>query len=198
MKIVCVADQHGRFDQVVPPCDLLIVAGDMGFTTGTAADFYWWLEDAPAEDVVVIGGNMDFTLAKMGYPLFCRGHYLEDQSITLQGRRVHGTPWTPPFTGEWNESEAVLAKKFKLIPTSLDILVVHGPPYGYCDDLGRTKRAQHKGSKSLLARIKIVKPPLVVCGHIHGGHGTAKIDNTTTVVNAAVAHGEAPVVVDLQ
>lgn len=197
-KIVCVADQHGKFDQAVPECDLLIVAGDMCFNTSTAAEFHWWLEASPADDVVVIGGNMDHTLSRNGYPPFCRGHYLEDSGVELPGFKVWGTPWTPNFVGEWNDTEKELDKHFAKIPVGTDILVVHGPPHGYLDSpsIGRAKKPKHVGSKALLDVILDVQPTLVVCGHIHASHGEDYIDGGIHIVNCAVANGKPPIEVD--
>lgn len=198
MKIVCIADQHGHFDQEVPECDLLIVAGDMCFTIDTAADFHWWLEDAPAKDVVVIGGNMDHTLHSKGWPPFLRGHYLMDSEVTVgeDRLRVWGTPWTPDFMGKWNDTEKELAKHFAKIPGGIDVIVSHGPPYGVLDSPGVPRKTKkHVGSKSLLAAIERVGPSLVVCGHIHASHGADWIDGGIQVVNCAVADGKPPIVV---
>lgn len=194
-KIVCIADQHGHFDQKVPECDLLIVAGDMCFHGDTAVDFHYWLEDAPAAEVVVIGGNMDFTLEKHGYPPFCRGHYLLDSGVELPGMKIWGTPWTPDFSGAWNDKDVKLKKHFDKIPEATDILVVHGPPRGYLDQPGR-RGAKHVGSKALLKAIQDVQPALVVCGHIHASYGRAMMPGGIEVINCAVADGEPPVVVD--
>ena len=71
-----------------------------------------------------------------------------------------------------------------MIPEDTDILVLHGPPYGYGDY--SSYGDEHTGSPSLLERIKEVKPKLVVFGHIHEGRGQweyedIKLANVTLV-----------------
>jgi len=58
--------------------------------------------------------------------------YLEDSSVTIEGYKIHGSPWTPEFCG-WAfmlENEKDMLKKWKMIPDDTDILITHGPPYG--------------------------------------------------------------------
>ena len=70
------------------------------------------------------------------------------------------------------KSDAELAEIYAAIPTGLDILVSHHPPYG-CGDrsVGDSGEVEHLGSHELLTAIDDVKPRLVICGHIHTGHG---------------------------
>jgi Icc-related predicted phosphoesterase len=80
---------------------------------------------------------------------------------------------------------------WQFIPMDTDVLVSHGPPklcgLGVCQD------GTEAGDEDLFDRIMIVKPQLVVCGHIHEGygevdiiHGESKEESRTVVVNASM------------
>lgn len=217
VSIVCASDLHGRLPRI-PKCDLLILGGDIGLTP-RIEKYRAWVARVPAQEVVVIGGNMDRMIAEWGYPPDTRGHYLEDSGIELFGLKIWGTPWTPPFVGEWNADEDFLEQMFLSIPEDTDVLVSHGPPFGFGDQPSKgrgsgpaTRRrtqdlkengthdpmlGSHVGSTALRARITTVQPRLVVCGHIHASYGRYQMGDVE-VVNAAVADGGRPIEVSLR
>ena len=84
------------------------------------------------------------------------------QSRTL---RIYGAPWTEQcgvFAFQYPPvRERVWADR---IPDNTDIVMVHGPPKGYCDMGG-------KGCPQLLREIRRAQPALAVFGHIHRGYG---------------------------
>lgn len=185
----------------VPPCDLLIVAGDIGDHRFLCGPFKQWLNVVPADAVVVIAGNHERTVQSFGWPyhmdLLC--HYLQDNGIELFGLKIWGTPWTPWFL-DWafnaprlDHEERFLTGVYSLVPEDTDVLVVHGPPYGVLDVNSRGKTC---GSRALLRCIERVQPRLVVCGHIHEAYGTEQLGDTL-VVNAAVFNDHPPVEVTL-
>ena len=109
MRVAALADLHGRLDGVVvPPCDLVVIAGDLapyGWKQAPRqvpwleAVFAPWLEriacDAGAP-VVGIAGNRDFAwwwdrriFEKLPWTYVC------DAEVTLSGARVYGSPWCP-------------------------------------------------------------------------------------------------------
>src|SRR4051812_36274529 len=143
----------------VPPCDLLLIAGDLSFSSKNALDikhaflardFRDWLERVPAEEIVLVAGNHDQSIEEWGVPPGLRCHYLEDEGIELFGLKLWGTPWQPWFQ-DWafnaprREGEAFLASRFDLIPAGTDIVVAHGPPRGYGDRTGRMGGHRHVG-----------------------------------------------------
>src|SRR6478672_2072725 len=178
--VVAASDLHGYLPDV-PPCDLLLLAGDLcpvtDHSSATQAQFLAgpfkdWLERVPAKHVVGIAGNHDFIFERDPdlVPRGLRWTYLQDAGAGVGGFNVYGTPWQPWFY-DWAfnlRPEEELAEKWAMIPDGTDILVCHGPPYGYGD---RTVRGDHTGSTSLLERIERVRPRLVVFGHIHEGRG---------------------------
>jgi Icc-related predicted phosphoesterase len=65
-----------------------------------------------------------------------------------------------------------------MIPDGLDVLVVHGPPFGALDRTTPRFGGVNAGSRSLRDWIERGRPGLVVCGHIHEGFGVDRIGST--------------------
>lgn len=190
MKIAAVSDLHGQLPEI-PECDLLIVAGDIcpdkpykdrswaRDDVQVQADwlkehFQPWLEKAPAKYGSVCGwGNHDFIGEKwdQGFPI--------DALVEVNGLKVWVTPWTPQnsLKRRWAfmKDDDDLKQYFDLIPEGLDVLVTHGPPYGYRDSISSEVKSIYAveplGSRSLLAALERAKPKVVICGHIHSAHG---------------------------
>ncbi len=148
-----------------------------------------WLEHVPADEVVLVAGNHDQSVEAWGLPEGLRCHYLEDEGVELFGLSIWGTPWQPWFN-DWAfnapqvDGETFLASKFERIPQRTDIVVCHGPPYGYGDRNGPPWR-EHVGSTALTATLERVRPELMICGHIHPGYGQYRL-GPTEVINAAL------------
>lgn len=179
MKCVAVSDIHMR-EVVTPEADLLIVAGDMTFH-GDKKELDWfadWLKRQPQKHKVWIAGNHEVGLEKnpKWAPSLAKETgtvYLEDNGIEIEGLKIWGSPVTPFFFA-WafnrQRGEDIRAH-WKLIPEGLDILITHGPPFGYLDDV---PGGEHVGCEDLLDVVKDVlyEPPrVVIFGHIHNGYG---------------------------
>ncbi len=191
MRIVALADLHGHLP-AVPPCDLLIVAGDL-----CAADdhdrtrqerwlegaFAPWLAATPARRRVGVAGNHDL-VAECRPDLLARlpWAYLCDSGVTIEGEAVWGSPWQTPWDDlAFNLDELAMGARWDEIPLGTSILVTHAPPHGLGDRVG----ADEIGSPSLRRRVTDVAPALHVFGHAHEGHGVYHLGESL-LVNAAV------------
>lgn len=196
MKILCLSDTHGHLPQV-PDCDLLLLAGDYNLTHRRRQGEWFTRFFAPwvrslSERMPVVGvaGNHDWFFYNGGR-LDCGWTYLQDSGVEVGGLKIWGSPWQPEFY-DWafNATESELAARWEMIPDDTDILLLHGPPFGYGDlsPFGNV----HCGSKSLLRRIEEVQPRLAVAGHIHSGRGRYKIGDTLFINASHVDEGYRP------
>ncbi len=200
-RIVAISDTHGYHEHVrVPPCDILIFAGD--FTKGDQGRapcraFLQWLERQPAKAKAFINGNHDSQpstwpkpFAEMVAEHAPSATYLRDSEATIDGLRIYGSPFTPTFF-DWYDMRdrgAAIRAHWDLIPTGLDLLVTHGPPKGFGDWSPFDKVCA--GDDDLLDAIKRAKPKHHLFGHFHGGRGAYELAHTdgtkTTLHNVTI------------
>lgn len=104
-------------------------------------------------------------------------YYLENSSIKLEGINIWGSPITPSFGYGWafNKDRGYDTNEvWNEIPIDTDIVITHGPIYGYCD---RTNRGElNVGCEQLYHRLNEVKPQLHFSGHIHEAYGYRSTD----------------------
>jgi Icc-related predicted phosphoesterase len=200
MRLTLLSDTHSKHKWVPKTHftggDVLIHSGDissMGYEHEIRY-FLSWFDSIPNyTHKIFIAGNHDwgfqsrnFDLDEVFWPYKGRISYLEDESVEIGGVKFYGSPWQPEFynwafnlpRNGW-ELEEVWSK----IPEDTDILITHGPAYGYVDRV--IGKPEHLGCEKLIGRILEVKPSLHVCGHIHSGNGIA-CNDSTTFINASV------------
>lgn len=196
MKICAVADLHGNLPEL-PECDLIILAGDITPATflysGPVVQSGWinhsfaeWTHSLKCKELVYIAGNHDWVFEKMPDLIDynkIRGHYLYNSDITLLGKKIWGSPWTLWFNdwafnfsrGQRGQEQA--KNLWNTIPEDIDILITHGPIYGYGDLVKDDRR--NVGDKILKDRLlQLSSLQLHVCGHVHEGSGIWKIKGT--------------------
>lgn len=194
MRIVAISDLHGNLP-AVPPCDLLVVGGDIcpdRYDSEIDArldptqqerwlhgPFAEWVGSIPlpASHKLVTWGNHDF----VGETADCRAiaerlgfSLVLDEVVSPDGLRVWMSPWSNPLPGDWAFVRPVdhLRAVYDSIPSDVDILVSHQPPFGFGDlEVTGPNRLEPVGSKELLAAIERVRPQAVVCGHIQRSAG---------------------------
>ena len=129
--------------------------------------------------------------------------YLEDNSVTVDGVKIWGSPITPWFNGErWGFNKHrgdEINKVWKEIPNDTDIIITHGPAFGQGDWIPETQ--EYVGCNDLRNHVLRVKPLLHVFGHIHSGYGTS-YNQDTTFVNPSILNNNyeiihKPIVIDL-
>ncbi len=147
-----------------------------------------WIAGSPARHRIVTWGNHDFCGQACDYSADAPARaptttlqIVVDELTTVPSAdsppardvTVWATPWSTAF-GDWAfmKSAEELTAAYARIPEGIDVLMSHQPPYG-CGDLVTDPSGDrvHVGSRELLATIERVRPRIVVCGHIHAGHG---------------------------
>ena len=114
--------------------------------------------------------------------------YLEDEEIVIDGVKFYGTPWTPffynwgfngiegpdgpihqaNFPGSRNPS---LVDVYAKIPDDVNVLLCHGPPYGFVDKSNHgDERAGSVEMRKVLEE-RLAQLRLYLCGHIHEARG---------------------------
>jgi len=198
MDITFISDTHGLHRKVkIEPCDILVHSGDFmgGNSLWEFEDFLRWLKDQPAKDKVLIAGNHDRCLEETNG--FCRQRiqdivpsatYLEDSGATINGLKFWGSPVTPRFYN-WafnRDRGPEINRHWDMIPSGIDIIVTHGPPFGILD-LANDWANDHLGCEDLFHAVDRVEPKIHCFGHIHGSGGKSIVANNGTLfINAAI------------
>jgi len=207
MKIWHISDTHTFHELLEIPqgVDLVIFSGDCSNPRDPYNNepevraFIDWFSNLPIKHKVFVAGNHDTSIERglVTKDDFSKNgiHYLENTSVEIEGLKIFGSPYTPMF-GNW----AFMKARHKLdrvwdsaIPDDSDIVVVHGPPKGILDlSYSRRGGIECCGDKSLLNKLKIVKPLFMMFGHIHNNEdivntGTRKVYGLdTTFSNGSV------------
>ncbi|MEZ5329862.1 MAG: metallophosphatase domain-containing protein [Verrucomicrobiales bacterium] len=192
MASLCiVADTHRKHRELtIPECDILIHCGDFcSFEQEdkkTLDDVDVWFAEAPAKRVVCVGGNHDFLLQRREFR-FSQATFLEDSLVEIDGLSIYGSPWCPDLSGfAYYATEDQLIERWRKIPSGIDILITHTPPYGVLDV--PTSGNVHLGCPHLHDELRRIQPRLHVFGHVHASHGV-QTEGVTRFVNAAIVGG---------
>lgn len=216
MRIVAISDSHLRhlkYDINIPHGDILIHAGDGTFVGDEYEIKLWldWLASQDATHIVTIAGNHDWLPQKDSATfktlIPSNVTYLQDSEVTVEGVRIYGAPWSPEFC-QWAFNiprGPAIKEKWDLIPPGLDILITHGPPFGYGD---LSIHGERLGDEDLFDAIVLKRPKISIHGHIHAGRGVYHMRDLhqysqTMVVNAALCDEEyvpsnKPIVIDYE
>ncbi len=200
-KITFLSDTHTRQGRIpkqdLPGGDILIHAGDImnsGYNKNDIFDFLYWYDSIPGYTTkIFIAGNHDRMFenhpedVKEWLSKFPNIIYLQDQAITVDGIKIYGSPWQPEFySWAFNlpKNGIEISGKWEAIPDDTDILITHGPAYGFVDTVAG-RPYENLGCELLAERIPLTKTKIHVCGHIHSGYGI-KTSYGTHYINASV------------
>jgi Icc-related predicted phosphoesterase len=190
MKICAIGDTHRQHWNIkVPKCDLFLFCGDAEINGLLPLhDFNDWLGTIKATHKIMVGGNHDSELERIGKKeckrLLTNCIYLENEFIEVGGFKIFGSPFSPEFN-RWSfmRYDNDLKEIWATIPLETEIVVTHSMPYGILD--GVLPRMQSVGSLTLRDRVKEVQPYIQIGGHLHESFGQYT-DGKTDYYNVSV------------
>jgi len=191
---------HGLLTkEMVPPCDVLVIAGDYapnfasrGEVDDARKQLEWvknnfnpLLRSLDVQKVILCAGNHEWLHyvdeVKRTARHALEAVYLEDQAYEFEGVKFYASPyqsWFYDWAFNFNRLDPVSgypeAKKiWSKIPDGVDVLITHGPPLNIRDQCRDGRRV---GCPILRDRVLQIKPKLHVFGHIHGGYGAEDVE----------------------
>lgn len=192
LKIAIISDTHGQHDKLtLAPADMIIHSGDVSSRgrRNEAVEFIAWFQQLNFKHKIFVAGNHDFyfensTPEEISSIIPKDIIYLNDESVTIDGIKIWGSPITPWFY-DWAFNRyrgKDIDQHWQKIPAGADIVITHGPVEGILD---RTIVGDHAGCSDLKRKMLEIKPRLHICGHIHEAYGVFE-NGDTTFVNASV------------
>ena len=201
MKIWHISDTHTFHGLLTVPenIDMVIHSGDATNPLNPHQNkvemdnFIYWFSKLPIKYKIFVAGNHDTSIeknliTKMDFQ--SNGIiYLENDFIEIEGIKIWGSPITPTFGVGWafNKNRSKTHEVWKHIPDDTDIVIIHGPPKGMLDlSYNRVNQLEFCGDSSLMKRMLVVEPKLVLFGHIHNcqdiiNAGTRKLSISDTI-----------------
>lgn len=186
MKILCLSDTHGFHNQIEVPSDIdmIIHSGDASnyrepvYNYIEMSDFISWYKILNVKHKIFVPGNHDTSIEQ---GLITRDdfevngiHLLMHESIEIEGIKIFGSPYTPKFGYGWayNKEHNKIGDYWKEIPDNTNILITHGPPYGFRDYAYSKGMIRSVGCSALLKRVFQLKElKYHSFGHIHDNGG---------------------------
>lgn len=195
--LICVtSDLHG-FLPKIEPCELLLLCGDIvplniqrnipKSEKWLKTEFADWVNDAPCDEVIMVGGNHDFALANMYQDSLRQTSILNaptrgklsmlDNEVTYynSGEGISYSIWGTPYCkifGNWAymyEPETLM-EAYATMPERCDIVISHDAPK-LCG-LGvihQRFNREDAGNPWLADEMLRKHPKYTFCGHIHSG-----------------------------
>lgn len=183
IKIIAISDTHGLHRSIeIQKCDILIHSGDANISSKRKAiEFLNWLEGHPANNIIYVAGNHDWTCQNDScwFREECEARdiiYLQHEACEIEGIKIFGSPFTPQFCNwAFMRERHELAEYWAQIPENTEILITHGPPQGIMD---LCPDGSNAGCQALLDRIVDLKNNNLrfhLFGHIHSQAGSKTV-----------------------
>lgn len=192
MKFVAISDSHNHHHSLkLPPADCILHSGDIsgrGSQEEVENFLQWFSSLNQYRYKIFIAGNHDFLFEKepeLALSLVPDNIiYLQDNSITIEGIKIYGSPIQPRFFNwAFNKERGQEIKYYwDLIEEDIDILLTHGPPKGIGD---RCENGYRAGCQDLLEKVQSIRPKFHIFGHIHEDYSQQEVDGTV-FINASV------------
>jgi predicted phosphodiesterase len=148
VRIIIISDTHERHTKLhnFPKGDILIHCGDVLMTSRLSSvmsglrKLLWfneWIKCVPCKHKIVIGGNHDGVMEKVGkiavQSVLSNAIYLENDLIECEGLRIWGTPYSAgKSSNKAFQSEDFKTSTMQKAPLfEVDILLTHG----HCPEL---------------------------------------------------------------
>lgn len=203
-----ISDFHNQMPppEMMPPADILIVAGDMTQhgTYREAEDVLRWMAELPYRLIVTVGGNHDRWLEKARKKeqfqknahkfLGERHKFLEHEALEWEGIKFFGSPYVPVFCHMgFNRSDHDRKALWERIPDDTQVLITHVPPLGILDSIqplvsmfGEVEATGH-GCQFLRERIRFLPfLKLHAFGHIHECGGESLTQDGKVFANSCL------------
>lgn len=200
MNILFISDTHTYHDQIHIPIntDLIICCGDEAnhqnpvFNEVESRRFFEWFSALDVEFKVFVPGNHSTAIEnglirEKDYPGVT---FLDHKLCQVGGIKIFGSPYTPVFSKGWSymKKHHRMQQVWDSVP-KCDILVTHGPPQGIldtCEDRTKSGRYVQVGCKSLMNKVREIRPKVHAFGHIHDepncyNHGMLQRDGMTFI-----------------
>ena len=198
MNVLVISDTHNRHNKFdftdTDNVDVIVHCGDFSHSEEQVKKFCNWFSKLDFKHKILIAGNHDEYVERIGYEQFfdyCKDKgiiYLEDTSITIDDVKFHGSPWSVTY-GDWAfmMEDEHLKYKWDLIPTDVQVLITHTPPYKIGDSVEGYQDIfdTNVGSKTLRDKLEhLYNITHHFVGHIHEDYGV-HYDNGYTTFNAS-------------
>ncbi|MGA9532878.1 MAG: metallophosphoesterase [Anaerolineales bacterium] len=197
MKIIAIADIHGRIGQLelaaddLANADLVVLTGDIThFGRRAEAEEMIGQIERYNNQILAVAGNCDYPqaetyLSERGFNLHASHRVIDGLTFVGLGGSLPAPAPTPNVYTEDQLAAFLNSAVEGIDPSSPMILVSHQPPKD--TELDRIASGDHVGSQQVRRFIEEHKPLLCLSGHIHEAAAIDRL-GSTTLVNPGPLH----------
>ena len=178
VRVLVLSDTHGNHKKFrsLPDADVFLHAGDFTRYGSGAEEFAVWFHQLPFRVKLLTLGNHEGKDAVQKYRPEQWQALFGPLLLLDRGARVKVGGRDVTILGLPH------ATALPQIPSGVDIVLSHEPPYGILD---ATYGGGHAGSETIAALVREAAPPVHAFGHVHARGGAHDVREATTHINAA-------------